>query len=186
MDEQLLELAANVRYPLGVYELPEPEHRLLTPREVRRIAQSGRFRFMKDTCRQVEPFVAKVNAALGTPLKLFQANLKVLPPSMDAGGCGFCGWMPMVAPELCAQVVSRRVPEDIRRRAYEKLLDFQTVMVEQGFPSAAKYLLMRRGVNIQSFSRVHKGQHFSASGAAILDQYIDQHQPFTPIVLNAV
>ena len=186
MDEQLLELAAKVNGPLGIYELPEPEHRLLTPEQVTRIAQAGRFIFMKDTCRQVEPFSAKVKAAAGTPLKLFQANLKVLPPSMDVGGCGFCGWMPIIAPELCKQVVSHAIPKDIRQKAHDKLMDFQAAMVAQGFPSSGKYLLTKRGVKIETSSRAAAAQIFSAEGAKILDNYIETHRPFEPVSLSAV
>ncbi len=84
LGEQLLELAelTDPRVPLAVYELPEPEHRLLSADEVGNIARTGRFVFMKDTCRQIEPFTAKVAAARGTALKVFQTNMTILPPSL--------------------------------------------------------------------------------------------------------
>lgn len=182
MDEQLLELAEQVDgIPLGIYELPEPEHRLLSPEQVARVARSGRFYFMKDTCRQAEPFIAKLKAAQGTKLKLFQANLRVLPESMAAGSHGFCGWMPMVAPELCAQLIHTGTPPEIKRLAYEKLMAFQTVMVAQGFPASAKYLLMKRGVKIHAHSRVASARPFSSEGAAILDRTIETEDPFALI-----
>ena len=45
--EQLLELAKLVKpdLRLGIYEIPEPEHRLLSPDEVAQVAASGRFCF---------------------------------------------------------------------------------------------------------------------------------------------
>ena len=181
LDEQLLALVEKTgdSVSLGIYELPEPEHRLLTPEQVNRIANTGRFFFMKDTCRQVEPFTAKVNAAKGTPLKLFQANLKVLPPSMEAGSHGFCGWMPIVAPELCAQVVDlNNTPADIRQQAYEKLMDFQAALIEHGFPASAKYLLTHRGVNIRPNSRVEPAKRFTQQSPAALDAYLQRQQPY--------
>jgi 4-hydroxy-tetrahydrodipicolinate synthase len=180
LGDQLVELTKlvgdNVR--LGIYELPEPEHRLLSPEEVAQVAQTGRYFFMKDTCRQIDPFTAKVNAANGSNLKLFQANLKVLPPSMDAGSHGFCGWMPVVSPELCAQVVDMTNPSDVRQSAHDKLMAFNDVMVAHGFPSSAKHILAKRGVNIQPYSRATAGQKFFEMGSAKLDSYIKQQNPF--------
>ena len=149
---QLLELAALVKPDarLGLYEIPEPEHRLLSPVEVAQVAASGRFHFMKDTCRQIAPFSAKVAAAAGANLKLYQANLAVLPPSMDAGGAGFCGWLPIVSPELCAQVCDLSLPAELRRRAHDKLMAFNEVIIASGFPASAKYLLSLRGVPIRA------------------------------------
>jgi 4-hydroxy-tetrahydrodipicolinate synthase len=184
MDDQLVTLAELTGdIPLGIYELPEPEHRLLSPEQVQRIAQTGRFFFMKDTCRQVEPFTAKVNAAQGTPLKLFQANLKVLPPSMEAGSHGFCGWMPVVAPELCAQLVDLvHTPADVRQIAYEKLLDFQSQLIEHGFPASAKYVLAQRGINIQPHSRVAPARQFTADSPAALSAYLTTRQPYAAVI----
>ncbi len=185
LDEQLLAIAslvgAHVR--LGIYELPQPEHRLLTPAEVGRVAASGRYYFMKDTCREIAPFSAKVRAAAGSKLKLFQANLKVLPPSMEAGSRGFCGWLPMVSPELSAQVCDLSLPGEIRKEAHQRLVAFNEVMVAQGFPASAKHILAGRGVAIQAWSRAESARRFCESGAAALDQYIAENEPFTAVAM---
>jgi 4-hydroxy-tetrahydrodipicolinate synthase len=184
LDEQLLTLAnlTGASVPLGIYELPEPEHRLLSPEQVSRIAQSGRYFFMKDTCRQITPFTAKVRAAQGSPLKLFQANLRVLPESMEAGSHGFCGWMPIVASELCSQVIDlAHTPQYIRHQAYLKLLDFQAVLVEHGFPASAKYVLKQRGVNLESHSRVAPARQFTENSPVALDLYLETQKPFVAV-----
>ncbi len=178
--DQLLELADLVApdLRLGLYEIPEPEHRLLSPDEVAQVAASGRFHFMKDTCRQIEPFSAKVKAAAGTTLKLYQANLAVLPPSMDAGGAGFCGWLPIVSPELCAQVCDLSLPADLRRRAHDKLMAFNEVLISGGFPASGKYLLSLRGLPIQPKSRRDTAAPFFANGPAALDAFVARENPF--------
>ena len=187
LGEQLLEIAslvsADVR--LGLYEIPQPEHRLLNADEVGSVARSGRYHFMKDTCRQLEPFSAKVAAAQGSPLKLYQANLQVLPESMNAGSCGFCGWMPIVAPELCAQVCDLSLPADLREQAQDKLVEFNDVMVAHGFPAAAKHILARRGLPIQPHSREPAARAFFEMGADELDAYMDAHDPFAAIASPA-
>ena len=183
--EQLLELAERLPpdVRLGLYEIPEPEHRLLSPAEVAQVAASGRFYFMKDTCRQIEPFSAKVQAAAGANLKLYQANLAVLPPSMEAGGAGFCGWLPIVAPELCAQVCDLSLPAELRRRAHDKLMAFNEVIISSGFPASGKYLLSLRGLPIQPNSRRDTAQPFFAEGPAALDEFVAREDPFRALEL---
>lgn len=185
--EQLLELADRVSpdVRLGLYEIPEPEHRLLSPDDVAQVAASGRFHFMKDTCRQIEPFSAKVKAAAGTNLKLYQANLAVLPPSMAAGGAGFCGWLPIVAPELCAQVCNLSLPADLRRRAHDKLMAFNEVIISSGFPASGKYLLSLRGLPILPNSRRDTAEPFFIHGPPALDEFVARENPFRAFELAA-
>ena len=180
---QLLELTRLVdpATRLGIYELPEPEHRLLTAAEVAEVAASGRYIFMKDTCRKLETFRAKLAAAAGSPLKIYQANLQVLPPSMQAGGSGFCGWMPIVAPELCAQVCDLSLPAHLREAAQDKLLAFYAVMVAHGFPAAAKHILAKRSLPIAPYSRAPAAQVFFQRDTAELDDYIARETPFAAI-----
>ncbi len=183
--DQLLELAGLVApdVRLGLYEIPEPEHRLLSPEEVAQVAASNRFTFMKDTCRQIAPFSAKVRAAAGTNLRLYQANLAVLPPSMEAGGAGFCGWLPIVAPELSEQVCDLSLPAELRRRAHDKLMAFNEVIIAGGFPASGKYLLSRRGLPIQPYSRRDTAEPFFAQGPAALDDFVARNDPFRAIEL---
>ena len=185
LGEQLLELTRLVgqEVRLGIYEIPEPEHRLLSPAEVGRAAASGRYYFMKDTVRLIEPFAAKVKAAAATNLKLYQANLQALPPSMAAGGAGFCGWLPIVAPELSAQVCDLSLPADLRRLAHDKLMAFNDVMVAHGFPASGKYILAKRGVAIQPYSRRSTADVFFEKGTAALDDYIKRENPFAALAL---
>lgn len=182
---QLLELARLVKpdVRLGIYEIPEPEHRLLRPDEVAQVAASGRFHFMKDTCRQVDVFSAKVKAAAGTNLKLYQANLAVLPPSMHAGGAGFCGWLPIVSPELSGQVCDLSLPAELRRRAHDKLMAFNELIIAGGFPASAKYLLSLRGLPIQPQSRRETAAPFFAQGPATLDDFVTREDPFRALEL---
>lgn len=185
LGEQLIELtrmvSADVR--LGVYEIPEPEHRLLSPAEVGLVARSGRYHFMKDTCRLLEPFSAKVKAAAGSELKIYQANLAALPPSLLAGSNGFCGWLPIVSPELCAQVCDLSLPAELRRLAHAKLMAFNEVIIDGGFPASAKYILARRGVPIKPFSRRSTADRFFELGTDALDAFIAAEEPFSPIAL---
>ena len=81
------------------------------------------------------------------------------------GSSGFCGWMPIVAPERCAQVCDLSLPADLRKLAHDKLVAFNEVMVAHGFPASAKHILAeRRNLPIQPFSRASAARKFFESG----------------------
>lgn len=184
MDDQLLKLAdlVNPDVHLGIYECPDPEHRLLNAEQVGRIAASGRFYIMKDTCRQIEPFRAKVAAAAGTSLKIFQANWKILPESMDAGAAGFCGQIPIIAPELANQTLDvTRNSLAVRMLAYKKTLDFQDWMRAEGFPVAAKYILQKRGLPVTYRCRVSSPESFTDENRARIDAHLAEQDWFARI-----
>ena len=186
LGEQLLSLSRmtppDIR--LGVYEIPEPEHRLLSAEEVGMIANCGRYYFMKETSRDPEAFSAKLEAAAGANLRIYQANLGALPGTLDAGAHGFCGWMPIVAPELCAQVCDMTLPANLRARAHDKLVAFNDVMVAHGFPASAKHILAGRGLPIQPYSRAAAAGRFFERAPAALDEYIEREQPFAALPLT--
>lgn len=182
LDDQLLRLAdlTGGKFPLGIYECPDPEHRLLSADQVRRVAASGCFYIMKDTCREIEPFTAKVNAAVGTPLKVFQANWKILPESMDAGAAGFCGHVPMVAPELTRQMLdSRGTSPERYTKIHQHLLTLQDWMRVEGFPASAKYILQKRGVPVTSRCRVSTPEVFTGANCAAIDARLAKMDWFT-------
>jgi 4-hydroxy-tetrahydrodipicolinate synthase len=180
MEVQLLKLAELVGndIQLGIYELPEPEHRLLSPEQVNVIAHSGRYVFMKDTCRQLDTFTAKVNAAKGTQLKIFQANLQILPASLNAGCQGFCGHTAMVAPELMAEVCNPAVAAEIRESGFNDLMEIQNTMRANNFPASAKYILKTLGVQIGTRCRVGPSVSFTTENEAAVNTFLAQKNWF--------
>lgn len=101
LGEQLVELARLCPgVPLGLYEVPSPKHVLLSLDDLRTVAGSGRYRFVKDTCRDNGVFEQRLQAVQGSPVKLFQANLGCCPRSLEMGAAGFSGYAANIAPEL--------------------------------------------------------------------------------------
>ena len=175
LDGQLLRLAELTTAPLGIYECPVPEHRVLSPQQVRRLAVTGRFVFMKDTCRDMVPFAAKLAFAEGTALKIFQANLRILLPSLEAACHGFCGVVPIVAPELSQQVCDvDGFDADTRQRAYEKLMRMQDVLTAHRYPASAKYMLQRRGPHLTTRCRIVPPESFSQEDREALDRFLQE------------
>jgi 4-hydroxy-tetrahydrodipicolinate synthase len=179
LDGQLLRLAELTSAPLGIYECPVPEHRVLSPPQVRRLAETGRFIFLKDTCRDMVPFTAKLAFARGTPLKIFQANLKILMPSLDADCHGFCGVVPVVAPELSRQVCDvNAFSVDAREGAHEKLMQIQGILTAHRYPASAKYILQQRGVHLTTRCRRVSPESFLQEDRDAIDLFLSHGDRF--------
>jgi 4-hydroxy-tetrahydrodipicolinate synthase len=154
LGEQLLQLNSWLDVPMGLYECPIPEHRLIPSRDLRQVAVNGNFVFMKDTCRDNEVFEERCHICAGTPLRLFQANLSCLPGSLDVGASGFCGIIGGIAPRLCRDVCDiGKLPSTVRKDTHNLLMHLQELVVTRAYPASAKYVLKRMGLNISCFDR---------------------------------
>jgi len=172
LDEQLLHLGELTDVPLGIYECPIPEKRVLTPHETGRVAASGRYVMMKDTCRDMDAFRTKVEMSRGTPLKIFQANWKLCLASLEAGANGFCGIVPMVEPELASQVCRADADPEEQQGGHAALLHLQSVMIAHHYPASVKYMLQKRGVAIGVRCRVESPEVFTRADRQAIDDYM--------------
>ena len=99
--EQLLkELPEDV--PLGLYECPYPYKRLVTPRILEWCVNTGRFRYMKDTCSDAAIIKERVQILKGSGFRLLNANCQTLLETMRMGADGYCGIMCNFHPRLYA------------------------------------------------------------------------------------
>lgn len=177
---QILTLASKTTGPLGIYECPYPEHRLLSVSEVKEIASTGRFVFMKETSRKVEVHKEKLLAAEGTPLRIFQANLRCLPASLDAGSWGHCGTVVNICPELCNAIFDSSINcGDSRRLIQNALQSIHDKMISHHYPASGKYILSRRGLKITPRTRFEESGVFSREDADALDQFLESFD-FSP------
>lgn len=151
----LCTVARNVDAPLGVYECPVPEHRMLTPSGVATLAETGRFIFMKETSRDRAIYKAKLRAAEGSGLKLYQANWGRLPGSLDDGCPGFCGIIANIFPELVDKFCNDAslLPEQ-REALYVALTNILDKVVRRHYPASLKYVLGKRSLSIRTKSRM--------------------------------
>ena len=170
---QLLELADMTPFPLGLYECPEPEHRLLSPEAVGTLAKTGRFFFMKETSRDAAVHLEKVAATRGTALKVFQGSLGPLPASLRGGSPGFCGLVANVCPELVRAYCDLSDWDTPAADAlFQSISELQGVMTARGYPSSAKYILRKRGVKMGFTSRAASGGSFAAEDRAKIDRFL--------------
>lgn len=76
---------------LGLYECPAPYHRLLTLEALAYAATSGRFVFLKDTCRDnavIDARLAHLAKLPASPFRWYNGNVTTLLHSLRAGAFG--------------------------------------------------------------------------------------------------
>jgi 4-hydroxy-tetrahydrodipicolinate synthase len=163
---------------LGVYECPIPYKRLPSLSTIRRMAESGRFVFYKDTSHSLELMRQRLDVVAGTRLGLYNAEMSSLSDSLRSGAAGFSGYAANIYPELVAWLcenVDIAPADDVL--AVQRLLTVAEHAVNSGYPSAAKYFLARSSrVEMSAVSRwkptaigQHEGQPLVDLAAYIAD-----------------
>ncbi len=98
-------VASNIpEIGLGVYECPYPYKRILTPYVLKRMAETGKYQFLKDTCCDLGMIQQKLDAVKGSELKIYNANSATLLDSLKIGCAGFSGVMANFHPEIYADL----------------------------------------------------------------------------------
>jgi len=171
IEGQLIKLMELTKGPLGIYECPAPDHRQVTVQTVRRIAQTGRFHFIKETSRDAEVCGAKAQAAKGTPLRVFSATLSILPKALDLGADGHCGTVANICPEL-TKIMCETKDNAERERVYKSLEAINSIVVNDAYPSSGKYLLQKRGLHLTPVSRSGNMGEFTEDVRKALDEFL--------------
>jgi 4-hydroxy-tetrahydrodipicolinate synthase len=160
--------------PLGVYECPVPEHRLLSADDTARLAATGRYYFYKETSLTVESCAVKIRAAEGTPLRVFPARLSTTPQLLALGAAGHCGVAANFAPELTAALCDPgRSDPEYRDRVFRALEEVYSVTTSHVYPISAKYVLHRRGLRITTACRSFKADLFGDADRRAIDAFIE-------------
>lgn len=150
--ETLLALTGSI--PLGLYECPQPYHRLLTPALTAWASATGRFHFLKDTSCDLAAISAKLGALQTGSLKLFNAHLPTLLASLDAGGDGYCGIAANFVPTLPVWLCANFRAQPALAARLQRFLDIVHSIVHLKYPASAKAYLALSGLKIGSTCRV--------------------------------
>ena len=149
--EQLVEATEPV--PLGLYECPEPYHRVTSAGFVAWAAATGRFRYMKDTSRDPALFAPKAEAASADPgFAMFNAAAASALTSLRLGGAGLSPVAANVYPDLFAWLCAH--PGHEKAAWVQRRLTLMDSVVKLKYPQSAKRYLARRGLPIGARTRV--------------------------------
>jgi 4-hydroxy-tetrahydrodipicolinate synthase len=154
--EQLVWLAGGI--PLGLYETPQPYHRVLSPETMQWVASTGRFVFHKDTTSNLDHIRRKIAAVAGSTVGFYNADTPTLLASLDAGGDGFSGIGANLMPELYAWLCAHFDDAPEQAAKVQQFLTDANNIVHHKYPLCAKAFLGLRGAETSRVCRVTDAQ----------------------------
>ena len=138
--------------PLGMYECPYPFRRFLTDDEIRILADTGRFVFLKDTVCDINAIRRRAELVKGSAFQLYNANAPTFYESIRIGYHGYSGIMANFHPDLYVWVYEHM--EDPRALLVEKALGMMSLIECRGYPICCKQYLSRyEGFAMSDFCR---------------------------------
>ncbi len=155
---------------LGVYECPYPYKRVLSPYLLKKMAETGKYQFLKDTCCNIELIKEKLKAVEGSELKIYNANSATLLDSLRLGCAGFSGVMANFHPELYAELCKVFETDSERAEKLQNFVGFFSVAECQCYPVNAKYYLSLEGLDINIDSRARNKAEFAPNRMAEIRQ----------------
>ncbi len=155
---------------LGVYECPYPYKRLLTPQLMKELTSTGPFRFLKDTCCNIDEIKEKLDAVKNTDFKIYNANAATLLETLKAGVAGYSGVMANFHPEIYTELCNCYSTDPKKAEQLQNLVGFFSVAECQLYPVNAKYYLKLDGVDININCRVKDAKDFTQSRQLEIDQ----------------
>jgi 4-hydroxy-tetrahydrodipicolinate synthase len=152
--EEIMEKTEGI--PLGLYECPFPYKRLVSPQLMKWLADSGRFIYHKDTSCHTFSIEKKVQATQGSIFCLYNADTPTALDSLEMGARGISPISANFYPELFTYLLrhfrtSGRTPE---LNQFYSLLVVMDKLVHTFYPYSAKLFLQKRGLKINSNSRI--------------------------------
>ena len=130
----------NPGVDFGIYECPLPYKRLPSLDAVEWMASSGRFTFYKDTSHTLATMTARIERMSGSRLKLYNAAIGSLTPSLVAGASGLSGYAANLYPDLVAWLCEHYADEPAAPvTAVQRLLTMAEHAVNLRYPVSAKF-----------------------------------------------
>ncbi|MBR2414080.1 MAG: dihydrodipicolinate synthase family protein [Clostridia bacterium] len=154
----------------GIYECPYPYKRLLNPEMLKEMVKTNRFRFIKDTCCNLDQLQAKVDAVKGSDLMIFNANAATFLESMKMGCSGYSGVMANFHPELYSELIANIDKDPAKAQKLQDIVGFFSVVECQTYPINAKYYMTLDGLDINITSRARNIADFPKNRALEIDQ----------------
>ena len=138
---------------LGFYECPYPYKRVLSEEELLFCRDSGRFKFLKDTCCDINIIRRRIELLSGSGLNLYNANTATLLDSLCAGAAGFSGVMANFHPELYAWLL-KNWDDTEKASLLQGMLTMCSQIERQCYPVNAKHHLQTLNVFSETTCRV--------------------------------
>lgn len=132
----------------GMYECPHPYKRMLTPKVLEAMAETGRFTFIKDTCCDAELIAERIKLLDGR-IQLFNANCATALETFESGADGFSGIMANYHPDLLVWLYENFRAQPEKARKLSSMLSVMSFVEGCGHPAAVKYHMNLAGVPME-------------------------------------
>ncbi len=140
--------------PIGVYECPYPQKRLMTENMIKWCLKTERFAFIKDTCCNSEMIKNRLDIIRGTNLGLYNANAQTLLESLKYGGAGYCGVMANFHPQLYRYLYDGFINDYPDVETTQALACITAFTESLAYPVTAKYHLSElENIDMTTYSR---------------------------------
>lgn len=154
--DRMLSLTGDI--PLGMYECPAPYKRIVPSNVFRKLLDTNRFVYHKDTSISHENVKAKLDVIKeGDRLEFYDAHTPNATFSLQAGARGMSSisgnFYPEVLVWLCDNVNDPSKQEDVEWIQSE--LTRVDPAIHVAYPMSAKYFLEKRGLPVRTISRAH-------------------------------
>lgn len=155
--DKMLRLTGNI--PLGLYECPAPYKRILPAGVFRKLLETERFIYHKDTTCDVEKIRAKlaVVPADDYRFEFYDAHTPNAMYSIQSGAKGMSAiagnFYPEILVWLCNNANNIDKQNDVKWLQSE--ISRVDPLIHQAYPLSAKYFLRKRGLPIRTISRAH-------------------------------
>lgn len=137
--------------PLGFYECPRPQRRLLSDDALHHFAQSGRYVLLKDVSCDLATVRRRLEIVAGTPLGISNANAAIAYDAMRAGARGFCGILANFCPDLYRWLLDHGDAHPEIAAEVAPMLVLASMIEGFGYPAVAKLYHKRLG----TFGSIH-------------------------------
>ena len=152
-------LALTDPIPMGFYECPVPYKRVLSPELLREFVATGRIKYYKDTCLDINQIRAKLALIDDPDFGLYDAYMGHAVESLRAGAAGLSciqgNYFPELIAWLCDHYANPTLRPEVQR--LQHLLIRHMDIMHQAYPVAAKYYLQKRGLPISLATRKNFG-----------------------------
>ncbi len=158
---------------LGVYECPKPYKRLLSENNIEWIKNTGRFKFIKDTCCDPDLLTIRGKQLEGTGVMLFNANGQTFYHSLLNGGSGYSGIMANFHPELYVWLYENYKTQPQKAEKLSNYLSMMAFTENPAYPNTAKYSLNLSGLDMDIYSRSSDAKGLNEYQKYIVKQMYD-------------
>jgi 4-hydroxy-tetrahydrodipicolinate synthase len=171
--KKLLDLTGDL--PLGFYECPVPYKRILRADFLGELVGTGRIRYHKDTCLEIDGVRAKLAAAKSAAeFALYDAYMVHAVDSLKAGSAGLSCIQGNYFPELVVWLCNHYDDGSAEVDEVSRFFAENMAVMHDTYPVSAKYVLGKRGLAITQVCR--NGSAFSSEDDkknldALLDRF---------------